>query len=102
MESNQTSEEISKDNILNNLIDILEDMTSDWDMEFNGKIDPDTKLIEDLAFESIDIVQLVVAIEECFKRRGMPFEELLMAHGRYVDEILVADAVDFIYRHLNK
>ncbi|MCU0289998.1 MAG: acyl carrier protein, partial [Acidobacteria bacterium] len=77
------------------------DTCRDWDMDFEGDISPDTKLIGDLAFESIDVVQFIVAIEERFKRRGLPFEEFLMKDGRYVDEIWVKDAVNFLYRHLN-
>ena len=46
--------------------------------------------IGDLGFESIDIVQFVVALEENFKRRDMPFEKLLMIDGRYVDELSVS------------
>jgi acyl carrier protein len=87
--------------ILEDIRRILQEMTSDWDMDFEGDIGPDTKLIGDLAFESIDVVQFIVAIEERFKRRGLPFEEFLMKDGRYVDEIWVKDAVNFLYRHLN-
>lgn len=92
---------IAKETILKDLIHILEDMTSDWDVEFEGGIGPETRLIADLAFESIDVVQFVVAIEEHFRRRGLPFEKFLMVDGRYVDEIKVGDAADFLYRHLN-
>jgi acyl carrier protein len=101
MEKSQAPEKISKDEVLLQLVDILKDMTSDWDVEFDDEIGPDTRLIADLEFESIDIVQLVVAIEGHFKRKGLPFEELLMTDGRYVDEVFVADTVAFLYRHLN-
>jgi acyl carrier protein len=97
----QTPQKISKDEILAELVDLLRDMTSDWDLDFDDAIGPDTKLIADLEFESIDIVQLVVAIEKHFKRKGLPFEELLMADGRYVEEVVVSDTVTFLYRHLN-
>jgi acyl carrier protein len=70
-------------------------------MEFNGAIGPDTKLMSDLEFESIDVVQFVTAIEEQFGRRGLPFEELLMIDGRYVDELAVGDTAEFLSRHLN-
>ena len=91
----------TRETIFRNIIDILEDMTSEWDMELTGPVGPNTRLIADLGCESIDVVQFVVAIEERFKRRGLPFEELLMIDGRYVDEIKVAEAVDFLFRHLN-
>jgi acyl carrier protein len=92
---------LSKEIILNNIISILKDITCDCDMEFNAPLGPDTKLISELAFGSIDVVQFVVAIEECFKRRKLPFEELVMIDGRYVDEIKVSAVVEFLYQHLN-
>ena len=91
----------SKDQIIQDLVGILEDMTSDWDLEFDGSIGAGTKLMEDLEFESIDVVQFVTAIEEHYGSRGLPFEELLMVDGRYVDEVVVENTADFLVRHLN-
>lgn len=78
---------------------IINDMTSDWDTGFEGGVGPETRLIADLGFESIDVVQLVVAIEERFQRRDLPFEELLMEDGRYVDELRVGAIADFLAKH---
>jgi acyl carrier protein len=102
MNSEMDNRGFSKEAILPAIIDILKDITSDWDMEFTGSIGPDTRLISDLAFESIDVVQFVVAIEERFQQRGLPFEEFLMVDGRYVDEIKVEDTVEFLARHLDR
>jgi acyl carrier protein len=93
--------QLSKEAIFKNIVQILEDMTYDWDMDFNGPIGSDTRIIADLEFESVDVVQFIVAIEERFQSRGLPFEELLMVDGRYVDEIQVGDTVDFLVHHLN-
>ncbi len=90
-----------REEILQDVVKILEDMTKDWDMEFSGPIGPETRLIGDLAFESIDVVQFVVAIEEHFKRRDLAFEQLLMEDGRYVSEVKLAAAVDFLHEKLN-
>jgi acyl carrier protein len=92
---------ITEETILRHILEILHDMTADWDTDFNNPIGPETRLVADLAFESIDVVQLVVAIEERFRCKGLPFEELLMSDGRYVDEIVVRDAVSFLHRYLN-
>jgi len=93
--------QINKKDVLHELILILQDMTSDWDLEFSGGIQPQTGLICDLTFQSIDMVQLLVAIEERFKHRNLPFEKLLMTDGRYVDELRVQEVVDFLCEHLN-
>lgn len=78
------------------VLEILEDLTADWDTDFTGDIGPDTRLIDDLAFESIDVVQLVVSLEGRFQRRDLPFEKLLMHDGRYVDDLTVRQLVDFL------
>jgi len=85
-----------QDGIAGSVLEILDDMTSDWDLDFSGGIGMDSLLIADLAFESIDVVQLVVALEERFDRRDLPFETLLMTDGRYVDDLAVHQIVDFL------
>jgi acyl carrier protein len=92
---------LDKDGILQELILILQDMTSDWDLEFSGGITPETGLISDLTFQSIDMVQLLVAIEERFNHRNFPFEKMLMTDGHYVDELRVKEVVDFLCDQLN-
>ena len=42
--------------IQSGLLEILEDMIADWDMDLDNPLGPDTKLIADLGFESIDVV----------------------------------------------
>jgi acyl carrier protein len=86
--------------ILDAVIEILAETTADWELEFSGGIGPQTRLIADLAFESIDVVELVVAFEERFGRRDLPFEQLLMMDGRYVDDLAVWQIVDFLAEQL--
>jgi acyl carrier protein len=82
------------------MIGIVKNMTADWDTGFDGEIGSGTRLIGDLGFESIDVVHLVVAIETTFGRSDLPFEDLLMRDGRYVDELTIGDAVTFLEKHL--
>ena len=91
-----------KESINGDIVEILADMTADWDSDMDGPIDAKTGLVADLQFESIDVVQFIVAIEEKFKCRGLPFEKLLMADGRYVDEITVGEMVEFLDSHLEQ
>lgn len=86
----------TREQILADLVAILTDMTADWDLDFSGPIDGETRLMADLAFESIDVVQLVVAIEAHVQRRHLHFEKLLMVDGRYVQELQVKDIADFL------
>ncbi|HEY9729354.1 MAG TPA: phosphopantetheine-binding protein [Chroococcales cyanobacterium] len=91
---------LSREEIQSRVIAVLEDMTADWELDSTEGIEPETRLMEDLAFESIDVVQLVVAIEKEFNRKGLPFERLFMHEGDYVDEILVKEVVDFLMENL--
>jgi len=102
MEGVETRDGVDSKTLLDDVTRILEDMTSDWDLEFSGGVGPETCLISDLAFESIDVVQLVVAIEERFSRRDLPFEKLLMADGRYVDDVRVSQIVQFLESNLGR
>jgi acyl carrier protein len=81
------------------LVTLLEDFTQDWDHEFEGRMDRQTRLLADLGFESIDIIQLVVAIEEDITHRKVPFDQLLMKDGRYVDDLSIGQIADFLAQH---
>ena len=92
----------AREAILNDILEILEDLTSDWEMEFLDKIGPETRLVSDLTFESIDIVQLSVSVEEHFDHRRLPFQKLIMKpDGQYVEDVQVSELVDFLYSALN-
>lgn len=93
---------LSREEIQSRVIAVLEDMTADWELDSDEEIDSETQLMEDLAFESIDVVQLVVALEKEFNCKGLPFEKLFMHDGDYVDEILVKEVVDFLGENLKK
>jgi len=84
---------------LHKLTTLLEDFTQDWDNEFDSTMGPDTKLLADLGFESIDIIQLVVAIQEEVIGRKLPFDKLLMRDGRYVDDLSVGQIADYLAAH---
>jgi len=92
----------SVDDVRRDVTAILTDMTRDWDTTFDGGISDQTRLIADLNFESIDVVQLITAIEEHYGRRDFAFEQLLMEGGRYVDEVTVGRIVEFLHRQLNR
>ena len=89
----------NRESILKTMVAILEEMTSDWDTDLESPMSSETKLVSELGFESIDVVQLIVEIEESFQCRDLPFEDLLMADGRYVDELTIGNAVDFLHTH---
>lgn len=78
------------------LVTLLEDFTQDWDHEFAGVMSRDTRLLADLGFESIDIIQLVVAIQEELLKRKLSFDKLLMKDGRYVDDLSIGQIAEYL------
>lgn len=91
---------MARKNVLQETVNILEEITSDWDLEFAGGIGAETRIVSDLEFESIDVVQFVVQIEKFYDRKDLPFEQLLMVDGRYKDDITVGEVVNFLENHL--
>jgi len=87
----------SLDQITQEVITILKDITSDWDIDsFDGQITADTRLVKDLSFESIEIVQLMVALEQHFQVKNLASEKLLMKDGNYVPDQRVGDIARFL------
>ena len=78
------------------LVILLQDFTQDWDMDFEGQMESGTRLLADLGFESIDIIQLVVAIQEDIVKRKLSFDTMLMKDGRYVDDLSIGQIADYL------
>ncbi len=70
------------------------EFVADWGL--NAAIRRETKLVEDLEFDSIDVIQLVIEIEKSFGSRNLGFQELLMQDGRYVEDLSVGDISDYL------
>lgn len=75
--------------------DVVADLTQDWGLELENGIDSNTKLVKDLEFASVDIIQLCVALEQHYDRK-FGFQDLLMRDGSYVDDLSVSQIADFI------
>lgn len=78
------------------VITVLTDTIADWDLDLEEPIGAETTLIEDLAFESIDIVQFSVALEQALGRKDLPFEKLFIQDGNYVDDVSVTEITAFL------
>jgi acyl carrier protein len=95
---NRASE--NRASIENKVIAVANEMVAHWGLDLPGGITKDTRLIEDLTFESIDIVQFAVGIERAFDRKSLPFEQLFMKDGAYVDDITISEVIDFLCTEL--
>lgn len=72
----------------------LAEFIEDWGLDI--EIAPETSLVGDLEFDSIDVIQFVVAMENAFQSRKIGFQDLLMQEGRYVDDLTVAQIEAFL------
>ncbi|MDF1669263.1 MAG: acyl carrier protein [Roseovarius sp.] len=85
---------MNKDSIQDQVISTLKDFITDWGLD--ADITPSTTLVEDLEFDSIDVIQFTVELEKTFGNRKLGFQELLMKDGRYVDDLSVSEFAVFL------
>ncbi len=76
----------------------LAEFIADWGLD--TEITRETSLVEDLEFDSIDVIQFVVEMEKAFQSRSLGFQTLLMQEGRYIDDLTVAQIEAFLESRL--
>lgn len=86
--------ELLKESVEATVIAVIEDLVQDWGLDIDG-IRPATRVVADLEFASVDIIQLCVALEECYGRK-FGFQSLLMHDGSYVGDLSVDQIAKFI------
>jgi acyl carrier protein len=89
------------DTTLATVIAIVNDLTQDWGLETSAPPSASTLLAADLQFASVDIIQLCVALEECYERR-FGFQDLLMRDGSYVGDLSLGQLSHFVDTQLTK
>jgi acyl carrier protein len=81
------------------VLSVLTDFVADWGVE--ERITPASRIVEDLEFDSIDVIQLTVALERELGSRKIGFQDLLMRDGRYVDDLSVGQIQEFLVRRFS-
>lgn len=89
---------MDKDSVSTTLVRTLQDFIQDWGLD--ADITPETTIVGDLEFDSIDVIQFTVALESAFGSRKIGFQDLLMQDGRYVDDLSVAQFQTFLEQRL--
>lgn len=82
------------------IIAVATEMVADWGLDLPGPITAETRLIRDLDFESIDVVQFAVAIERAFDHQGLPFQKLFIKDDAFVDDVSLSELIDFLFAEL--
>jgi len=90
--------DMTRDTVNQTVVTVLADFVRDWGLDVD--ITPETTLVGDLNFDSIDVIQLTVALERAFGSRKIGFQDLLMQGGRYVDDLSVAQFQAFLETRL--
>lgn len=88
-----------RDNAEGTVIAVIEDLIQDWGLELDGGVTAQTRLVANLEFASVDIIQLCVALEQAYERK-LGFQNLLMKDGSYVGDLSVAQIGNFIETRL--
>ncbi len=89
---------MGKETFLEGVLKIVQNMTRDFDTDYSGGVGPETHIMSDLGFQSINVVEMIVAIEKHYHRRDFPFHDLLMNEEDYHD-FTIQDIADFLHKH---
>ncbi|NIR27879.1 MAG: acyl carrier protein [Gammaproteobacteria bacterium] len=81
------------------LVELLREMTAEWDLDLD-EIGPHTLLSKDLCFTSIDALNLMASIDMKYSRR-LNYESLILADGKYVEDLSVTDIARFVHNHFD-
>jgi acyl carrier protein len=81
------------------LIEIVTDLVQDWGIDLNGGINGRTRLVSELEFASVDIIQLCVAVEQHYNRK-FGFQDLLMNNGSYISDLSINHMAEFLLGRL--
>jgi len=93
------SNALKKPTALASTIAIVQDLTQDWGIDEGVQPGRETLLADQLMFTSVDIIQLCVALEECYECR-FGFHDLLMVDGSYIGDLSIGRLADFVERQL--
>ena len=92
---------IDRQTIQADVLDMIDETTSEWENRYETSIGPETYLGDDLAFKSIDLVRLVTAIQQRYTQKLLPFQDLFMDGDKVRQDIQVSEIVEFLLTNLN-
>lgn len=89
----------TREDFTREILNIVKGMTAEFDFGYSGEIGPDTRLGEDLDFESVHLVELFVKVEKHFLLRNVPFRNLFMKKGEPTVDLTLGELAEFLHRH---
>lgn len=88
----------TRDQVRADVLEILREKSRKVDPDFSRPLTDETRLIADLNFESVIIVEFCMAVGKHFRRK-LPFQELVYRNGQFQD-FTVGELVGFLESRL--
>jgi acyl carrier protein len=88
----------TRDQLRTDVLEILREKTRKLDSEFSGALTEETRVLGDLGFESVMIVEFCMAVAKHFQKK-LPFQQLIFRNGQFQD-FTVAQLLTFLEEHL--
>jgi acyl carrier protein len=88
----------TRDQLRADVLAILREKSSKLDSDFSGPVTDDTRIVGDLDFESVLIVEFCTAVGKHFRKR-LPFQELVFRNDQFQD-FSVGQLLAFLEEHL--
>ncbi|MCV6596318.1 MAG: hypothetical protein OIF40_04440 [Mangrovicoccus sp.] len=83
------------------VFNILSEFADEWGLD-DLELSTETQLKSDMSFESTDIMQLFLGIQEAFPSVQIPFQSLVMKDGKFIDDLAVRDVIAFVNTEVAK
>jgi len=80
---------------------ILTEFAEEWDLD-DLEVASGTRLKADMGFESTDIMQLFLAIQEAFPTMTLHFQSLIMADGKFVKDLTAREVIVYVNTEIAK
>jgi acyl carrier protein len=88
----------TRDQVRDDVLEILREKTRTLDSGFSGSLTEETRIVGDLDFESVMIVEFCMAVGKHFRKK-LPFQTLVFQDGQFRD-FTVGQMVTFLEGHL--
>ena len=88
----------TRDQLRADVLEILREKTRKLDSDFSGPLTEETRIVGDLDFESVLVVEFCMAIGKHFRKK-LPFQNLVFRNGKFQD-FTVGQLVAFLEGHL--
>ena len=82
------------------VIGLVEEFVDDWGLD-DVEVSKNTKIKEDIGFDSSDTMQLFAAIAEHYNPVEFKFQELVVQDDKFVDDLSLGQIIVFVLKTLN-